>query len=148
MTKYFLLLFFTVSLCSCQQKTEVVEKRDTLLVEDGKDFEMYTMSEMSLLMEQMYVDNQRLKEKIQRGDTIGAFPNHFMNIHKASMTDDSENDEFFKEKAAEFIRAQELIYEDPKNAKEHFNNGVSACIECHTVKCGGPIPRIKKLYIH
>ncbi len=147
MTKYFLVLLFTVALCSCQQKTEVVEKRDTLHVEDGKDFEMYTMSEMSVLMEQMYVDNQRLKEKIQRGDTIGAFPNHFMNIHKASMTDDSENDEFFKEKAAKFIRAQELIYEDPKNAKEHFNNGVSACIECHTVKCGGPIPRIKKLYI-
>ena len=53
----------------------------------------------------------------------------------------------FEEQAAKFIKAQELIYEDPKNAKEHFNNGIDACIQCHEVKCGGPIPKIKKLYI-
>ena len=149
MKKLVVLLFVSTIIFSCQKK---IKKTEEITAEptktEEKEFEMYEMSEMALLMEQMYVDNQRLKEKIQRGDTIGAFPNHFMNIHKASMTDDSENDEFFKEKAAEFIRAQELIYEDPENAKEHFNNGVSACIECHTVKCGGPIPRIKKLYIH
>lgn len=112
-----------------------------------KKFEMYAMSEMSLLMEQMYVDNERLKERISKGDTIGVFPNHFLKIHKAVMTDDSENDAFFKEQAAKFIEAQELIYKDPENAKTHFNNGINACISCHEVKCGGPIPRIKKLYI-
>ena len=63
------------------------------------------------------------------------------------MTDEQENDAYFKVQAANFIRAQELIYEDPTNAKEHFNSGVDACIQCHQVKCGGPIPRIKKLYI-
>lgn len=114
---------------------------------NGKKFEMYQMSEMSLLMEQMYVDNQRLKERIKKGDTIGKFPNHFMKIHEAVMTDDKENDAFFKEQAALFIKAQQLIYEDPKNAKAHFNEGVNACLKCHEVKCGGPIPRIKKLYI-
>ena len=108
---------------------------------------MYEMSEMSTLMEQMYVDNQRLKQRIQNGDTIGVFPNHFLKIHKAVMTDPNENDAFFKEQAAQFIKAQELIYKDPKHAKEHFNEGVNACIKCHEVKCGGPIPRIKKLYI-
>lgn len=147
MVKCFLSVIASIILFSCQETAQKVEPRDALRVDTEKDFEMYSMSEMSLLMEQMYVDNQRLKERIQRGDTIGEFPNHFMEIHKASMTDDSENDEFFKEKAANFIKAQELIYKDSKNAKEHFNNGVSACIECHTVKCGGPIPRIKKLYI-
>ena len=108
---------------------------------------MYEMSEMAALMEQMYVDNQRLKERITKGDTIGKFPNHFMKIHNAVMTDESENDIFFKEQAAKFIKAQELIYEDPKNAKKHFNTGVDACIQCHQQKCSGPIPRIKKLYI-
>ena len=112
-----------------------------------KKFEMYEMSEMSLLMEQMYVDNQRLKERIKNGDTIGKFPTHFMKIHEAVMTDQSENDAFFKEQAARFIKSQQLIYDDPKNAKQHFNDGVSACLSCHEVKCGGPIPRIKKLYI-
>jgi cytochrome c553 len=114
---------------------------------DKKKFEMYAMSEMSLLMEQMYVDNERLKERISKGDTIGKFPNHFLQIHKAVMTDESENDAFFKKQAARFIDAQEMIYKDPANAKDHFNNGVSACITCHEVKCSGPIPRIKKLYI-
>ena len=139
-------------LTACQSKVaEKVDNAAPLLkngsVATGKKFEMYEMSEMSLLMEQMYVDNQRLKERIQKGDTIGEFPNHFLKIHQAVMTDDSENDAFFKEQAAIFIRAQELIYKDPKNARAHFNKGVDACLKCHLVKCAGPIPRIKKLYI-
>jgi len=139
-------LFSIVLMVSCSKK----EKERATVETSGqkpKKFEMYEMSEMSLLMEQMYVDNERLKERLEKGDTIGKFPNHFLKIHKASMTDDKENDAFFKEQAAIFINAQKLIYEDPKNAKTHFNNGVSACLSCHEVKCGGPIPRIKKLYI-
>ncbi|MDI9258128.1 hypothetical protein [Flavobacterium sedimenticola] len=145
------LIFLILSVLSCQKKEAIkVEKKaakeqcDTV---GGKKLEMYQMSEMAALMEQMYVDNQRLKERIQKGDTIGQFPQHFLKIHKAVMTDESDNDAFFKEQAAKFIKAQEMIYKDPKNAKKHFNNGVDACIQCHQQKCGGPIPRIKKLYI-
>ena len=145
-------IFSLLLLTACQSKVaEKVDNAAPLLKNDsvatGKKFEMYEMSEMSLLMEQMYVDNQRLKERIQKGDTIGEFPNHFLKIHQAVMTDDSENDAFFKEQAAIFIRAQELNYKDPKNARAHFNKGVDACLKCHQVKCAGPIPRIKKLYI-
>ncbi len=123
-----------------------VSKKDS--ISNNKDgFEMYEMSEMAALMEQMYVDNERLKERIIKGDTIGKFPQHFIKIHKAVMTDETDKDAFFNEQAAKFIKAQELIYQDPKNAKEHFNNGIDACIKCHEVKCGGPIPKIKKLYI-
>lgn len=135
----------TLLFISCEKKVEKTVEDE--MVKADKKFEMYEMSEMSLLMEQMYVDNERLKARIQNGDTIGEFPNHFMRIHKSAMTDDKENDEFFKEQAALFIKAQKLIYEDPENAKEHFNNGIDACLKCHQVKCGGPIPRIKKLYI-
>ena len=59
-----------------------------------------------------------------------------------------ENDDFFKQHASEFIKSQEEIYKDPKNAKEHFNASIDACVKCHEVKCGGPIVRIKKLYIN
>ena len=144
--KKILLVIICIGLFSCQKKTEKTEEKQCS-TEKGKKLEMYQMSEMAALMEQMYVDNQRLKERIQKGDTIGQFPQHFLKIHKAVMTDDSDNDAFFKEQAAKFIKAQELIYKDPKNAKEHFNTGVDACIKCHQQKCGGPIPRIKKLYI-
>ena len=138
-----LFLIVTVSiLFSCNKKQE--DKTDS---SGEKKFEMYEMSEMSMLMEQMYVDNERLKERIIKGDTIGKFPNHFLKIHKAVMTDTQENDDFFKKHAAEFIQSQELIYQDAENAKAHFNESIDACIKCHEVKCGGPIVRIKKLYI-
>ena len=128
---------------SCEKKQENCE----LPAKEEKMFEMYEMSEMARLMEQMYVDNERLKQRIIKGDTIGAFPQHFLKIHKAVMTDKQENDEFFKSHALAFIQSQKMIYEDPKNAKEHFNSSIDECVKCHEVKCGGPIVRIKKLYI-
>jgi hypothetical protein len=140
-----LFLFLTFISCAKKESKEAQESCDK--GSKGKSFEMYQMSEMSTLMEQMYVDNQRLKARIINGDTIGKFPNHFLKIHRAVMTDSTENDAFFKEQARLFIKAQELIYQDPKNAKQHFNEGIDACLQCHEVKCGGPIPKIKKLYI-
>lgn len=151
MKKLLLACLCLAALSSCQKekKSEVTTNSDSTAVDtaSGKKFEMYEMSEMAMLMEQMYVDNNRLKERIQNGDTIGEFPNHFLKIHSAVMTDPSENDAFFKEQARKFITAQELIYKDPKNAQKHYNDGVDACLKCHEVKCAGPIPRIKKLYI-
>lgn len=140
-----MLLLFAVVACS--KKESKTQQKSCSKESKGKSFKMYQMSEMSALMEQMYVDNQRLKARILNGDTIGKFPNHFLKIHSALMTDPTENDLFFKEQAQRFIDAQELIYQDPKNAKQHFNDGVDACIQCHEEKCGGPITRIKKLYI-
>lgn len=137
-----LLFLSIVVFSSCEKKKEQCE-----LPKEEKKFEMYEMSEMAMLMEQMYVDNERLKQRIVNGDTIGSFPQHFHKIHEAVMTDKQENDAFFKEHANAFIVSQELIYEDPKNAKKHFNNSITECVKCHEVKCGGPIVRIKKLYI-
>ena len=142
-----LLFCFLLTFFCCAKKESKAKEESCAKESKGKSFEMYQMSEMSTLMEQMYIDNQRLKSRIMNGDTIGKFPNHFLKIHNSVMTDSTENDEFFKEQAKLFIKAQELIYQDPKNAKQHFNEGVDACLQCHEVKCGGPIPRIKKLYI-
>ena len=145
-----LLIFLGLFSCQKEKQVEVNEKQTLKKNTDSsasKEFEMYEMSEMAALMEQMYVDNQRLKERIMKRDTIGKFPQHFIKIHKAVMTDEHDKDAFFNEQAQKFIQAQELIYKDPKNAQDHFNKGVDACIQCHQVKCSGPIPRIKKLYI-
>lgn len=153
MKRFLYLILSAVILVSCQDKKEEAKTEDkeactseTKTNDDG--FEMYEMSEMAALMEQMYVDNERLKDRILKGDTIGKFPQHFTRIHEAVLTDETDKDEFFNTQAKKFIEAQELIYKDPKNAKKHFNNGIDACIRCHEVKCGGPIPKIKKLYIN
>ncbi len=152
MKNYFIFIFALIVLFSCNSKEQKAEKKTedeacANKTKKEKKFAMYEMSEMAVLMEQMYIDNQRLKQRIKQGDTIGKFPNHFLKIHKAVMTDSTENDSFFKEQAVLFINAQELIYKDPKNAQAHFNEGIDACVRCHEVKCGGPIPKIKKLYI-
>jgi hypothetical protein len=128
---------------SCAQK----EAKQECKAPTKKALTMYKMSEMSALMEQMYAENKQLKARILKGEKIGEFPNHFLKIHQAVMTDSTENDAFFKEQAQLFIAAQAQIYKDPKNAQAHFNAGVDACIQCHQVKCAGPISRIKKLYI-
>ncbi len=133
--------FFFTS-CQRNQKEHSAEKSG-----ESKKFEMYQMSEMSALMEQMYTDNLKLKKRIKDGDTIGKFPNYLTEIHDAVMTDDKENDAFFKSQATAFVLAQQRLYNDPKNAKVHFNESVNTCISCHEIKCQGPIPRIKKLYI-
>jgi hypothetical protein len=144
--KYFF-LFSTVLLLvfSCQKKEE--EKNTCPPKKESKKFEMYKMSEMAALMEQMYVENKMVKERILKGEPIGKFPEYFLKIHTAKFTDESDNDVFFKENAALYIDAQKLIYDDPANAKQHYNDGVKACLTCHETKCGGPIPKIKKLYI-
>lgn len=139
----FVLVF---SIFSCQKKEHKFDEKKCP-VNKEKKLEMYQMSEMAALMEQMYVDNQRIKEKIKNGDTIGKFPEHYMKIYSAKFTDESDNDLFFKVKAKEYIAAQQLLYNDPKNRTAHFNKTVDACINCHESKCGGPIQRIKKLYI-
>lgn len=147
--KKYLLILLAVSLtfASCDKKAEAVKAEPEEKTPAKKEFKMYEMSEMAALMEQMYVDNQRLKERITSGDTIGNFPQHFLKIHASAMTDESDNDAFFKVQAAKFLKAQELIYKDSLNAKKHFNDAVSSCVACHEQKCEGPIPRIKKLYI-
>ena len=131
---------------SCKDQTSDKTKKESCST-NNKKFEMYEMSEMAALMEQMYVDNLRLKDRIIKGDTVGKFPQHFTKIHSAVMSDGKDNDDFFKVQAKKFIQAQELIYKDPVNAKAHFNDGIQACLNCHEQKCGGPIPRIKKLFI-
>lgn len=152
MRNLFILLVF-LSFLSCQQKTEnavdqtAATSADSSKVTKSKKFDMYEMSELALLMEQMYIDNQRLKDKIVANDSLGSFPEHFRNIHESAFTDPTEKDAFFKEQAALFLAAQEKIYQDPDNAKAHFNQAVNVCIECHQVKCSGPIPKIKKLLI-
>ena len=134
----FLLLF------SCAKEKTTDEKKPE------KKFEMYELSEMALVMEQMYVDNQRLKNRILASDSIGQYPDFFDKINSAKTTEPGQFDDFFKEQAVLFLNTQKAIYKqkDTKSQKAAFNKMVDACIQCHEVKCQGPIDRIQKLYIN
>lgn len=153
MKKVFFLAVIIVFFFSCKKKELVSEvitaDKDTVAVnkEIGKEFKMYTMSPMASLMEQMYVHNQVTKNKILKGEAIGTFPEYFLNIHTAEFTDETDNDIFFKTNAKLFIEAQRLLYAETENVNKNYNLAIDACITCHEKKCGGPIPRIKKLYL-
>jgi len=148
--KKIVLIILSIGIFSCQNKeVKKTEDKEACAIDSVKEkkFEMYEMSEMASLMEQMYAHNQQLRLRIIKGDTVGKFPEFFNKIYTAEFTTPSDNDAFFKENADKYIAAQKLIYSETENVKENFNKGVDACVTCHKGKCGGPIPRIKKLYI-
>lgn len=140
----YLVLIFSVLFLSCNSNKSEEKKENC--EKPKEEFQMYEASEMATLMEQMYVHNAQLREKIIKKDSLGNLPNYFSKISKATMTKGKERDDFFNEKAEIFIKEQSKIYTS-KNTKESFNTMVNACISCHEVKCGGPIERIKTLYI-
>ena len=145
--KYFTIFLFTsLFAISCQKDNKVEVEKETVSKEKDTPFQMYEMSEGALLMEEMYAHNLQLKEKILAGDALGSMPENFSKLPFAVLTDPTDKDDFFNKQAAEFLSFQKAIYtsEDPKQA---FNAMVESCLECHSKKCGGPIPRIKTLLI-
>lgn len=108
---------------------------------------MYELSEMAALMERMSKEHERVKERIQQGDTLGKIPSYYYDINFASFTTERDNDEVFKNWARLYLVTEETLYSGNGDVKEAYNNAVNVCIQCHSQKCGGPIPRIKKLLI-
>ena len=148
MKKTVILLITSIVFFSCQKnKSEDVSALNTDTVKKKSNFQMYEMTELALLMEQMYAYNQQLRSRIIDKDSLGEFPEKFESIHTAVMTDPSDNDSFYQEQAAEYLKAQKAIYANPDLAEKKFNELVESCLACHAKKCGGPIPRIKKLFI-
>ncbi|WP_255493719.1 hypothetical protein [Myroides sp. WP-1] len=141
------LLLLTVSM-SCQHVNKE-KKPQTETKQERSGFQLYEMSEMAALMEQMYVDNQRIRDRIvQEIEIDDTMPTLHHRLFSAVMTDPSERDLFFETQARAFIQVEEEFYADPnQKTKEKFNAIVQACLSCHQKKCGGPIPRIKKLLI-
>ena len=148
MKKILSLLFGALLFLSCSDKKvdeNSISKNDSATKESK--FEMYKMSELAMLMEQMYSYNLQLRTRILDNDSLGDYPIRFDKIYAATMTDPSDNDAFFQQHAKLYIDAQKAIYAEPSQAKERFNEMVESCLACHKKKCGGPIPRIKKLFI-
>lgn len=136
---FFLLISLFLLSCNSEKKEEKKE-----LV-----FDMYEPSEMSLLMNQMYEINERIKKDIQDGKTPEDFPLEFLKIHTAELSDFKQRNETFESFSKLFVEKQKDIFETASNedAKKRFNQAINLCISCHKTECTGPIPRIQKLLI-
>lgn len=147
MKKLIILTFCIGVFSSCNKTNYTTDTNTTTDTIESTNFQMYQLSEMALLMEQMYTHNLQVKERILNNQDLGEYPKAFDKIHTAVLTDSTDRDEFFNEQAYKYIEAQKAIYEATDRSKENFNKMVNQCLECHAKKCGGPIPRIKKLLI-
>lgn len=138
-------LFILLIFISCDSK---VSKKDN--PEKQEKLVMYSASEMAMLMEEMYQYNDSIKKLIEKGNLpTQEFPDKFLKIHTAQITNSFERNSIFESFATSFLEHEKSINKSStlENVKTNFNNAINTCIACHQTSCTGPIPRIKKLLI-
>lgn len=139
--RFLSLAFFFVFLnCEKKNKDDVSQK----IV-----FDIYEPSEMAALMNAMYDYNLAVKDSVLNGHLPSHFPNDFIEIHKAEMTEGKSRNAVFNSFSEVFLKVQEDFHntKDSSLVTENFNKVIDVCISCHQTECVGPIPRIKKLRI-
>lgn len=125
--------------CDSPKKEKIVKNAELV---------MYKPSEMALLMSEMYIFNEKTKEKIVKNEDLGEFPAIFLNIHSAILTDPTDRNVRFEGFSQAFLLNQQAVFSaNTTDKKEQFNVMVNSCVACHKTTCIGPIPKIKKLLI-
>lgn len=142
----FIILIGFAFLCSCGQETKqeaIVEKEVPI------KYDMYVPSEMANLMNEMYNYKAELKSDILSGTVPTEFPEQFLKIHTAELSDFKDRTEAFEAVSKAFIEAEQRLFDSTATQplETRFNTAVNLCISCHNMGCTGPIPRIQKLLI-
>ena len=140
---FYLLIVFILFACHDKKdQAQTTEKAE-------KVYDMYTPSEMANLMNEMYTYNEQLKQDIIDGKIPTEFPEKFLNIHTAQLSDFKSRNETFKSFSNLYIQAEKEVFNPNSKVpiETRFNTAIGICISCHTTECTGPIPRIKKLII-
>ncbi len=134
--------FVLVAIClilSCNQSKESTKDSEPV---------MYEPSEMALLMRSVYEYNKITKEQIINNDSLLSFPEEFLTIHTAILTDPADRDKEFDSLSTEFLKTQKATFSSKRDStRYYFNKSINLCITCHETRCLGPVPKIKKLLI-
>ena len=109
------------------------------------------MSEMSLIMEDWYVDMKNISDVLRDGKMYSRnTPNmEKRNIYKAKTSKENIHGKEFDA----FVQSYYYNYSQISNAsswgeqRDEFNLTVTTCVNCHQQFCHGPIVRIKKLFV-
>ncbi|WP_347173701.1 hypothetical protein [Polaribacter uvawellassae] len=108
----------------------------------------YKQSEMAALMLLMYETNAQNKQLILDGKQPKEFPEEFLKIHTAELTDSTDRTADFKTFSNFYLNNMKLVFETSEESLiSKHNNTINSCITCHQTTCIGPIPKIKKLLI-
>lgn len=138
-------VIFFVFICFSFQSCNKLENKDQVY----KEPVMYEPTEMALLMRKMYEVNKVVKTQIINKDSLLSFPEEFLTIHTAILTNNFERDKEFDSLSKQFIDYQKATFASNSDSiVYHYNRSINTCISCHETRCVGPIPKIKKLIIH
>lgn len=140
------LMLFTVLGCNSSPEKETANPK---IVDGNTLYEVYQPSEMSSLMKGMYAYNEQIKRDIKEGNTPSEFPEEFLKIHTAEMSETKSRTDNFQLYSGKYIQAQRLVFVEDSTASlvKRHNDAIGMCISCHKTECTGPIPKIKKLLI-
>ena len=146
--KVFLECLVVFLFLSCNSSEKVENK---VTITDGtKTYDVYQASEMSTLMKGMYAYNMQLKTDIEAGNELsGEFPEEFLKIHSAELSETKLRNETFQYFSVKFIDVQRQVFKQDSmlSVKERYNSSINMCLSCHKTECTGPMPKIKKLLI-
>jgi cytochrome c556 len=145
MLRYLTVLLLAFLVISCAQKENHKEEEEKAV----KEPQLYSPSELALLMRDMERDLKAIGSSLDSGVwPVDSFSS-FANLHTAKPTNPDEIDERYHAMANVFIsKSEELLAQDnPKAYRAVYNELVNSCISCHQVFCTGPIARITKLQI-
>jgi len=139
MNRLFFVFVLLISFSSC--KTD--DKKEA-----PKELIMREQSEMAVLMNKMFDENEKIKREILNGEIPQGFPDHYLKIHSATLTDPTDRTPQFKVFSDVYLKNLKDVFEtNEESLKNKFNATINSCIACHQTTCLGPIPRIKKLLI-
>jgi hypothetical protein len=121
---------------ACQQKEEKV----TQTIIDPNN-----TSEMALLMRDMFLQLEEVKNKIILGEDISKEQFNFELIHKQTPTDESFLKEGMESMSSAYAYSVQIFNEAPSS--KSFSSIVNNCMSCHTMLCPGPLERIDNLLL-
>jgi hypothetical protein len=105
-------------------------------------------SELALLMRDMAAFSDSARARMNRGEALPAYPEQFKAIHTATPTDGVlEMDKTTYDRFADHYLQQALYDAAPAGRNSAFNATLTACGNCHTVVCPGPMVKIKRMYL-
>ncbi len=132
-----LFLFAIVVLPNCAEKPSCDKPTYTMAVD----------SELTLLMREMFLYYEDIKENIVEGSLTEDIK-IFTDIHKAvATTPEKTTSPLYQAMATNYTQAVKDLNKTKDSKKDLFNLMVDNCMSCHQQMCPGPMVRIKKLYI-
>lgn len=115
-------------------------------------FKTKQAEDLSALMDRITKETKLLKKQIDSGKTAGKiFRNYgedYQTILTANPSDESKKGEHFNDFALSFLKETERLRTSNEDGlKKQYNAVITACINCHSTYCPGPITMLKKMKV-